>query len=163
MKAIRPPSQESQFSQSDCAMLVASDRTHTLTALLTTRTYYRHGVTQVNALTQTQVDAVVVWRSRLAFFFSSPVEPDREDPNCGHAARAKGSATFFWKRNCGNANVNQLGRNLLVGSEGMTIESLTAVQSIISHRQNKHFFLQLPSLSLIHTSVSSSETPIKAL
>lgn len=128
-----------------------------MTALLTTCTYYRHGVTQVNMLTQTQVDTVVVWRSRLAFFFSSPVEPDRKDPNRGQGLKARQLSSG--KETAGTLTLTSCPETFWWGQKGMTMESLTAVQSIISHRQNKHFFLQLPSLSLIHTSVSSSETP----
>jgi hypothetical protein len=49
-------------------------------------------------------------------------------------------------RNCGNANVNQLGAEAkpFGGVRGMTMDSSTAVQLIIFHRQNKHFFLHFP-------------------
>jgi hypothetical protein len=60
----------------------------------TTRTYYHHGVTQVNIPMQMQVVIVVGWRSRLAFllFVTSWA---------GLRARQLSSG-----RNCGNANVN---------------------------------------------------------
>jgi hypothetical protein len=113
-------------------------------ALLKTRMYYRHGITQVNMLTQTQVDIVVVWGSRLCFLLFHRLSNQTVKTRIvGKGLKARQLSSG---RNCGNANVNQLGIGAkpFGGVRGMTMESSTAVQLIIFHRQNKPFFLHFP-------------------
>jgi hypothetical protein len=76
--------------------------------------------------TQTQVDIIVVWRSRLAFFFSSPVEPDREDPNRGQGLKAR---QFSSGRTVETLTLTSLGRNLLVGLDAAADRDLLSLSA----------------------------------
>ena len=125
MKAIRTTFTRSTVQSQRLRNARTGLRTHTLTALLTTRTYCRHSITQVKHV-NAHTDGTASWFGGYVLLssFHRLSKHTVKTRIVGQGLRAR---QFSSGRNCGNANVNQLGRNVLVGSEArMTIESSTS-------------------------------------